>query len=225
MPRPRRLTPQPRLPSPTVIGAWQRPRPCVAGSPCQPSVRGHEGPERAEQCLQIGVVSVCETRRVKIRIPVTNVAELVRRKAGQVGEGVALVDGDRRVTWAELDQLVDAHARGLSAAGLVAGHRVALSLRNSLEFVVSYLSVLRAGMVAVPFSPLSTTGEVARMLADSGARVCVCERATVEAVRVAVSGDVQAPQSSGGDELPRFCLLYTSPSPRDGLLSRMPSSA
>ena len=147
---------------------------------------------------------MCETRRVKIRIPVTNVAELVRRKAGQVGEGVALVDGDRRVTWAELDQLVDAHARGLSAAGLVAGHRVALSLCNSLEFVVSYLSVLRAGMVAVPFNPLSTTGEVARMLADSGARVCVCERATVEAVRVAVAGDLQAPQSSGGDELPRF---------------------
>ena len=26
-------------------------------------------------------------------------------------------------------------------------------------------------------------------------------------------------------ELSRFCLLYTSPSPRDGLLSRMPSSA
>ena len=27
------------------------------------------------------------------------------------------------------------------------------------------------------------------------------------------------------DELPTTCLLYTSPSPRDGLLSRMPSSA
>ena len=27
-----------------------------------------------------------------------------------------------------------------------------------------------------------------------------------------------------GDEV-KFCLLYTSPSPRDGLLSRMPSSA
>ena len=26
-------------------------------------------------------------------------------------------------------------------------------------------------------------------------------------------------------ERPTFCLLYTSPSPRDGLLSRMPSSA
>ena len=29
----------------------------------------------------------------------------------------------------------------------------------------------------------------------------------------------------GGDEKPKSCLLYTSPSPRDGLLSRMPSSA
>ena len=29
----------------------------------------------------------------------------------------------------------------------------------------------------------------------------------------------------GGFNLTKFCLLYTSPSPRDGLLSRMPSSA
>src|SRR5664279_6500419 len=29
----------------------------------------------------------------------------------------------------------------------------------------------------------------------------------------------------GLEVIPRFCLLYTSPSPRDGLLSRMPSSA
>ena len=28
-----------------------------------------------------------------------------------------------------------------------------------------------------------------------------------------------------GKPLPKVCLLYTSPSPRDGLLSRMPSSA
>ena len=30
---------------------------------------------------------------------------------------------------------------------------------------------------------------------------------------------------SAGVMLPHYCLLYTSPSPRDGLLSRMPSSA
>ena len=31
--------------------------------------------------------------------------------------------------------------------------------------------------------------------------------------------------NTGGLPVPKSCLLYTSPSPRDGLLSRMPSSA
>lgn len=138
---------------------------------------------------------------MKIRIAATNVAELLRRRAGQVGDKVALVDGDRRVTWEELDKQVDAHARGLSAMGLVAGHRIALNLLNSVEFVVSYLAVVRAGMVAVPLNPASTTGEVARMLADSGARVCVCERATVQTVRSAVAGRTHGGYSSAPAEL------------------------
>ena len=33
------------------------------------------------------------------------------------------------------------------------------------------------------------------------------------------------PSGCGKSTLLRLCLLYTSPSPRDGLLSRMPSSA
>ena len=36
--------------------------------------------------------------------------------------------------------------------------------------------------------------------------------------------DIEA-QSVGAFLVPKGCLLYTSPSPRDGLLSRMPSSA
>ena len=36
---------------------------------------------------------------------------------------------------------------------------------------------------------------------------------------------VKAAQKAFEGEWPKFCLLYTSPSPRDGLLSRMPSSA
>ena len=38
------------------------------------------------------------------------------------------------------------------------------------------------------------------------------------------SGPLRGPHRGDGEELGR-CLLYTSPSPRDGLLSRMPSSA
>ena len=40
-----------------------------------------------------------------------------------------------------------------------------------------------------------------------------------KSLNYAVGGSIQRP------EVDRVCLLYTSPSPRDGLLSRMPSSA
>ena len=51
--------------------------------------------------------------------------------------------------------------------------------------------------------------------------------ASDDAIRGAVLTSAKEGFSSGGDigELFEFCLLYTSPSPRDGLLSRMPSSA
>ena len=39
------------------------------------------------------------------------------------------------------------------------------------------------------------------------------------------NNDVKEDEIINADPLPDICLLYTSPSPRDGLLSRMPSSA
>ena len=39
------------------------------------------------------------------------------------------------------------------------------------------------------------------------------------------ASDGQVGKAIANDTLDKACLLYTSPSPRDGLLSRMPSSA
>ncbi|MBA3309846.1 MAG: AMP-binding protein [Nocardioidaceae bacterium] len=123
-------------------------------------------------------------------MPATNVADLLRRRASREGDKVALVDGDRRVTWAELDAMVDKMARGLAALGLVGGHRVAIAMTNSVGFVVCYLAVLRGGMVAVLLNPMSTSGEVGRVLADSGARICVTDATAARTVREAVAGAV-----------------------------------
>ncbi len=125
---------------------------------------------------------------MKVDIPTSNVAELVRKRSARDADRTAIVDGDREVTWAELDRRVDDVARGLSGLGLVAGNRVALALVNSIEFVESYLAVLRGGMVAVPIYPHSAVGEVARLLADSGSRLCLADAATIATVRNASAG-------------------------------------
>ena len=60
---------------------------------------------------------------------------------------------------------------------------------------------------------------VARMLRDAGMEVVYLGlRQTTEMVVTAV-------EQEDADAVGISCLLYTSPSPRDGLLSRMPSSA
>ncbi|WP_245156061.1 AMP-binding protein [Nocardioides sp. 503] len=113
-------------------------------------------------------------------------AELVTLAAEESPERLALVEAEgRSLTWAQLEQEVGRVATGLGAAGIVAGFRVMLVLGNRIEFVTTYLGTLRAQAVAVPVNPLSTPGELARMVADSGARMVVADGDTVTAVREA----------------------------------------
>jgi long-chain acyl-CoA synthetase len=103
-----------------------------------------------------------------------NLAEHLTRQAARDPGGVAIVQPlpeRRAMTWSELDQQVDAVAAGLAAHGLVAGHRVGLLGPNSIEFVVAYLAVLRAGFVAVPLDPERAAAELGAMLHNCGVRV------------------------------------------------------
>jgi len=129
----------------------------------------------------------------------TNVADLLATAAREEPDRIALSEATtgRTVTWAVLDDLANRVAYGLSAAGMVAGYRVMIASANRIEFVATYFGVLRARMVAVPVNPRSATGEVVRMLADSGARMVVADATTVGTVRAAVGGVREALEASG----------------------------
>ena len=103
-----------------------------------------------------------------------NLADLVTHQAQAQPGTVALVQPmpvRRVMTWAELDRRIDAVAAGLSAHGLVAGHRIAIFGPNSIEFIVAYFATLRAGYVAVPINSQSTASELRALINDCGARV------------------------------------------------------
>jgi long-chain acyl-CoA synthetase len=129
----------------------------------------------------------------------SNVADLLATAARAEPERIALSEATtgRTVTWAALDDLADRVAHGLSRAGMVAGYRVMIAATNRIEFVATYYGVLRARMVAVPINPRSATGEVVRMLVDSGARMVVADPTTIGTVRAAVVGVREALEASG----------------------------
>ncbi|HEY0621131.1 MAG TPA: AMP-binding protein [Kribbella sp.] len=156
-----------------------------------------------------------------------NFADVLRDTAQRHGDRPALVDGDRRVTWNELDAAVDEAAEGYAAAGLVPGYRVVLLMANSIEFVTSYLGVLRAGLVAVPLNTGLTRGEIGTVIAHSGARLAVTDgdlADKVEGLRAVRPGELggHAPLTPQTDPETLAVLLYTagtSGDPRAAMLS------
>ena len=117
-----------------------------------------------------------------------DLADLVADAAVESPDKLAVVEaGGRSLTWAQLDDEVGRVATGLGAAGIVAGYRVVIAVGNRIEFVTTYLGVLRAQVVAVPVNPRATVGELARMIADSGARMVVADAEAVGPVRAAAA--------------------------------------
>jgi acyl-CoA synthetase (AMP-forming)/AMP-acid ligase II len=60
----------------------------------------------------------------------------------------ALVAGDERLSFAELDRISECAAHGLAARGIGKGDRVGIAMRNCPSWIVSYMAILKAGGIA-----------------------------------------------------------------------------
>ena len=92
--------------------------------------------------------------------------EWLRHRARLSPERPAILYQADCLTFADLDRLVTATARGLTAAGVSAGDRVALLARNGMEFVKVLYAVTRLGALVVPLHVRWTAGEVAATVLD-----------------------------------------------------------
>lgn len=96
-----------------------------------------------------------------------NVGALLPRHARFRGDRVAVVCGDDRLTWRDLEARVNRLANALHALGLRKGDKVALVVPNALEVLEIYLAGARMGYVLVPLSPLLRASALASLLRDS----------------------------------------------------------
>jgi acyl-CoA synthetase (AMP-forming)/AMP-acid ligase II len=99
------------------------------------------------------------------------IPEVMHRGARQFANVEALVEGERRLTFAALEQSVDTVARALVASGIGAGDRVAIWAPNSLAWIVASLGIYSAGAVMVPINTRFKGEEAGHVLRTSGARL------------------------------------------------------
>ncbi len=101
------------------------------------------------------------------------IGTLVQRAALYYGDAPCLTEGDRTVSFREFDELTNRLANALQDLGLAPGDRVGVLLPNSIDCLVSYYAVAKAGLVRVGLNTRETGEEHAYKLADSGCRAII----------------------------------------------------
>jgi malonyl-CoA/methylmalonyl-CoA synthetase len=142
-------------------------------------------------------------------------------------------DAALRYSWRDLDRGTAMLANLLASLDLPAGSRVAVQTEKSVEALMLYLAVLRAGLVYLPLNTAYQRDEIGYFIGNAEPAVVVCapknfgwvsriafaagtahvftlgdDRSGSLLQRAAVHSDVHAPVARGADEL--AAILYTS---------------
>lgn len=98
-----------------------------------------------------------------------NIGSLIARHGRYRPQHTAVVFGDERLAYADLNRRVNRLANALCDHGIEKGDKVATLLPNCLELLSLYWAVAKIGAVAVPMSPLLQPAGLASLLNDSDA--------------------------------------------------------
>jgi len=103
-----------------------------------------------------------------------NLSILLEDSARNVPERVAVICGETKLTYAEINARANQVANALREIGIEKDDKVALSCPNLPFFPIIYYGILKTGAVVVPINVLMKGREIAYHLADSDAKAYFC---------------------------------------------------
>lgn len=162
-----------------------------------------------------------------------SIAGGVREFARSTPNAVAVIDGERQLTYAELAERAARAASSLRSLGLDTGDRVAVLLGNRLEYPEIACAIAMAGLVMVPLNPRMTESESEYIIAHSGSRALILDDALSHVAAggakkhglhvLSIKGTTLGPSYEAAleaapavdpkveiDEEDPFCIAYTS---------------
>lgn len=115
-----------------------------------------------------------------------NVSNIIQHHVNECPEKTAIIFGERRISYAELDALISKTADGLQKMGLKRGDVLSLFLPSLPELIIGYLGAVRAGLVVNVVNAMLKEEEVAYILKD-----CLSRAVIVDAKRLPILESVR----------------------------------
>ncbi|MCF3125467.1 amino acid adenylation domain-containing protein, partial [Streptomyces arenae] len=152
---------------------------------------------------------VSEWNATTAPVPGASVPDLFAAQVRRAPDATAVVDGERALSYGELDDASGRFAAYLTGLGVHRGDLVGVVMERSADLLVALLGVWRAGAAYVPVDPDHPAERVALLLGDSDPVAVVCTRATREAVpkdtaaRLVVLDEPDVTAAVAGQDVPR----------------------
>ena len=114
------------------------------------------------------------------------VNNFLENSAARLPDKVALVCGNQRLTYREIDYSANQVASALADMGIRRQDRVVIFLDNSVESVISLFSILKAGAIFIILNPTMKSKKLNYILNDSGAQVLITHTSKLRVINEAV---------------------------------------
>ncbi|MDD1632722.1 MAG: AMP-binding protein [Methylococcaceae bacterium] len=109
-----------------------------------------------------------------------SLGKMLTESAESYPENTAVIQGEKRLTYRELNRAACALGNHLRSLGLGKGDKVGIMLPNCAEFVISYFGIQKMGGVAVTLNVQSTPYELKHLLGNSDARCLITQGVLVK---------------------------------------------
>ncbi|KRF20900.1 long-chain fatty acid--CoA ligase [Nocardioides sp. Soil797] len=144
-----------------------------------------------------------------------NLASLLENSARDHADRVAIILGDTRLTYAQVNGAANQVANLLVERGIEPGDKVALSCPNLPFFSIVYYGILKAGATVVPLNVLLKGREIAYHLDDSDAKAYFCFEGTPD-LPMATEGKAGYDATAGCETFFVITADPSAPSPVEG---------
>jgi long-chain acyl-CoA synthetase len=109
------------------------------------------------------------------RIGRVAIGDLLKRAARRFPDRIAVTDGERKVTFTEIERDANRFANYLVARGLKPGEKISTICNNSVEFVKALFGIHRAGLVWVPINTMLGPGDMDYILGHAEVRFALID--------------------------------------------------